>query len=285
VPSNSEAVGQDGEVAERDGDRVWAGSVPAVYEQLIVPLIMEPYARELAQRAAALHPQRVLELGTGTGVVTRAALDVLPLTTEYVATDLNQDMLNQAMHVGTSRPVRFQHADAMALPFDDASFDLVLCQFSVMFFPDKPAAYRETHRVLTSGGRFVFDVWGSLDTNDVPNAVTDAIVAMFPQQPPLYLRRTPYAYFDEATIRRDLADGGFTDVEIEVIDARSHAPTAYDAAKAFVEGTPLRDEIEARAPGQVEAATEAAAAEVARRLGDTDIDGRISALVVTATKQ
>jgi SAM-dependent methyltransferase len=272
-------------VTERDGDTVWAGSVPDVYERLIVPLIMEPYARELAQRVVALNPARVLELAAGTGVVTRAALDVLPPTTEYVATDLNPDMLDQAMRVGTSRPVQFEQADAMALPFEADTFDLVLCQFGVMFFPDKPAAFAEAHRVLRAGGRFVFAVWGPLGDNDVADAVTDAIIAMFPEEPPLYLRRTPYAYFDEANIRRDLSGGGFTDVDIEVVDARSQAPTAYDAAKAFVEGTPLRDEIEARAPGQVEAATAAAAAEVARRLGDTDIDGRISALVVTATKQ
>src|SRR5690349_2607472 len=123
-------------------DTVFAGSIPELYETQLVPLIFEPYAADLARRVAALHPSRVLETAAGTGVVTRAMARLLPAHAELIATDLNQPMLDRAAAVGTERAVRWLQADAMRLPFDDASFDVVVCQFGVMFFPDKAHAFR-----------------------------------------------------------------------------------------------------------------------------------------------
>src|SRR4051794_32131638 len=150
-----------------DGNDVaFVGSIPEFYDQYMVPLIFEPYAVDLARRAADLHPQRVLEIAAGTGVVTREMATRLPADVPIVATDLNQPMLTHAAAQGTERPVRWQQADAMQLPFTDQSFDLVVCQFGVMFFPDKAQAFAEARRVLQPGGHFIFSVWDRIDQNE-----------------------------------------------------------------------------------------------------------------------
>jgi ubiquinone/menaquinone biosynthesis C-methylase UbiE len=135
-----------------DTDRVFAGSIPQLYERFMVPMIFEPYAADMARDVVACKPRKVLELAAGTGVVTRRLARELPAGVEIVATDLNQAMLDEAARAGTARPVQWRQADAMKLPFEDASFDVVACQFGAMFFPDKAKAYAEARRVLRPGG-------------------------------------------------------------------------------------------------------------------------------------
>jgi SAM-dependent methyltransferase len=122
-------------------DTVFAGSIPAIYDNYLGPLIFEPYAQDLANRLSALHPERVLETAAGTGIVTRALLRSLSGGAGIVATDLNQPMLDHAAKQVSSSRLSWQKADAQALPFPDATFDAVVCQFGVMFFPDKQKAY------------------------------------------------------------------------------------------------------------------------------------------------
>jgi len=141
----------------------------------MVPLIFEPYAEHLAARLAAMAPKRVLETAAGTGVVTRRMAARLPDSTTIVATDLNQAMLDEAASVGTARPVQWRQADAMQLPFADASFDAVVCQFGAMFFPDKAKGYAEARRVLVPGGVFLFDVWDRIEENEIADTVTAAL--------------------------------------------------------------------------------------------------------------
>ena len=266
-------------------DAVFAGSVPAVYEKYLVPLIFQPYADDLARRLAALRPSKVLELAAGTGVVTRALASSLPATVTITATDLNQAMLDEASARGTSRPVHWRQADAMQLPFEDGAFDAVVCQFGVMFFPDKPAAFAEARRVLTSGGTFLFNVWDRLEENEIPDVVTRALESVFPDNPPRFMARVPHGYHDPDVIRRDLAAGGFTlSPEIETVEARSRSSSARDAAVAFCQGTPLRNEIEARDPAGLERATAIAAQAIADRFGSGPVDALIQAHVVTARR-
>jgi SAM-dependent methyltransferase len=136
-------------------DVAFAGSIPALYDRYMGPLLFEPYARDIAARAAALGPQHILETAAGTGIVTEALARALPQA-DIVATDLNQAMLDVAAERVRAANVRFQQADAQALPFADGEFDLVLSQFGVMFFPDRVGAYREVRRVLKPGGRVLF---------------------------------------------------------------------------------------------------------------------------------
>lgn len=264
------------------GDKLFAGVIPRLYETYLVPLIFASYANDLARRVASRQPARVLELAAGTGVVTRAMARALPPGTAIVATDLNEGMLDEARSIGTARTVTWRQADAMRLPFDDASFDAVVCQFGAMFFPGKVEAFREARRVLAPGGAFAFNVWDRIDDNEFADVVTRSLAARFPDDPPRFLARTPHGYHDRATIERDLAQAGFAmPVAIETVTERSRAASPRIPAIAYCAGTPLRNEIEARRPGGLDEATKMAADAIAQRFGDGSVDGKIQAHVVT----
>jgi len=262
-------------------DKVFAGSVPKIYDEYLVPLIFEPYAVDLAKRLVARPLGRVLEIAAGTGVVTRALAYVLPANVSIVATDLNQAMLDQAAAIGTKRAVEWRQADAMQLPFGDNAYDAVICQFGVMFFPDKAKAFAEARRVLKPGGVFVFNVWDRIEDNEFADVVTTAVASLFPVDPPRFLARTPHGYHDLDTIRRDLANGGFAAPRIDTVTARSRAASPRMPAVAYCQGTPLRNEIEARDAARLGEATDAAAQAVAGRFGRGAVDGKIQAHVIT----
>lgn len=269
--------------SQHDSDLVFAGSIPEVYERYLVPLIFQPYADDLANRLVDLDPTSVLELAAGTGVVTRAMAARLPASAAITATDLNQPMVDHAAALGTARPVRWRQADAVDLPFGDQSFEAVVCQFGVMFFPDRHKAFTEMYRVLKPRGVALFNTWDRIERNEVPEAVIDALATMFPDDPPRFLARTPHGYHDTERIRADIRAAGFDATStVQSIDARSRAASCTYPAIGFCQGTPLRNEIEARRPGGLEEATNVAAEFVADRFGETDIDGAIRAHVVTA---
>ena len=272
-------------MADKRSDSLFAGSIPKLYDELLVPLIFEPYAADLAGRLAALRLERVLEVAAGTGVVTRAMAAALPDRVSIVATDLNQPMLDHASAVGTRRAVEWRQADAMQLPFADAQFDAVVCQFGAMFFPDRIKAYLEARRVLRPGGTLLFNVWDRIEDNEFSAIVTAALQAMFPKDPPLFLRRTPHGYFDTALIRSDLAKAGFiAKPEIMTVPARSRARSPGIPAVAYCRGTPLLNEITARDPSRIDESVERAAAAIAARFGSGAVDGKIQAHVVTVER-
>lgn len=264
-------------------DSHFAGSIPEVYESHMVPLLFRPYAHELARRMATLRPRKVLETAAGSGVVVRAALPLLAPGARYVATDLNQPMLDLARSAEASDGrVEWRQADALALPFPAAGFDVVLCQFGVMFFPDRLRGHAEARRVLRPGGTYVFSTWDRIEENEFPHVVMLAMAEMFPGDPPRFLARTPHGYHDTALIRADLEAAGFSDIEIELVTMRSRADSAREPAIAFTQGTPLRGEIEARDAARLAEATDRAEAAIRARFGDGPVQGRIQAFVVTA---
>jgi SAM-dependent methyltransferase len=260
----------------------FVGSIPETYHSALGPLLFEPYARELAARVSLGPRERVLELACGTGIVTRALLSVLPPTGTLVATDLNEAMLDVARgHVGSDARLRFQQADACALPFEGGSFDLLVCQFSVMFFPDKVQAMREARRVLAPGGRYLLDVWDSLEHNPHPGAVHEAVAALFPADPPTFLS-TPYGWFDRATIERTLRAGGFDEIRMEVVTLPSLAPTSDDVARGFLEGTPMLGQLRERGVGDVAPIRRAVSEALARRYGQRPCQSSMRAFVISA---
>ena len=266
-------------------DKVFAGSIPTFYERYLVPLLFEPYAADLVNRLASRPLARVLEVAAGTGVVTRHLASVLPERVLIVATDLNQPMLDQAAALGTKRPVEWRQADAMQLPFPDETFDAVVCQFGVMFFPGKRQAFSEARRVLHSGGAFIFSAWDRLEENEFADTVTTALASLFPDDPPRFLARTPHGYHDSSRIRQDLVGAGFdAPAEIITLAARTRAESPRNPAIAFCEGTPLRNEIEARDASRLEEATDVAAEAIAQRFGHGKIDGKMQANIVTIEK-
>jgi SAM-dependent methyltransferase len=265
-----------------DTDKAFVGSIPKIYDTYLVPLIFEPYAADLANRLRSRPIARVLEIAAGTGVVTRALASALPESVAIVATDLNQAMVDHAAAMGTKRAVEWRQADAMHLPFENGTFDAVVCQFGAMFFPEKSKAFAEARRVLRPGGAFLFNVWDRIEENEFADAVTTALESVFPGDPPRFMARVPHGYHDRRAIERDLANGGFTRPPVfDTVAARSRAASPEIPAIAYCQGTPLRNEIEARDASRLGEATDIAAAAIARRFGQGAVDGKIQAHIVT----
>jgi SAM-dependent methyltransferase len=270
-------------MAERDV--MFAGSIPEFYDRLMVPLIFEPYARDLAERLAKAGPRDILEVAAGTGSLTRAIAAALPVEARIVASDISQPMLDRAAtRLPADRRIAWRQADAAMLPFEDAAFDAVVCQFGAMFFPDKIQAYREVRRVLRPGGHFMFNVWDGIAENEFADVVTQALAPLFPNDPPGFMARTPHGYHDADQIRAELVAAGFTAMSVDTVQFISRASNAVDVAAAYCQGTPVRTEIETRGAAGLDAATKAAAAALERRFGKGPIEGRISALVIVAVR-
>ena len=266
-------------------DKIFAGSIPKIYDKYLVPLIFEGFAEDLARRVASLSPAVVLETAAGSGVVTRALAAKVGASARYVVTDLNQPMLDHAaQRQGEDHRLHWQQADALALPFQDAMFDVVCCQFGVMFFPDRVKGYREAKRVLKPDKTFVFNVWDCIEENEFANEVTVALAEMFPDDPPHFLARTPHGYHDERLIRSELALAGFSQITIEKRSEQSRAPSPSHPAIAYCQGTPLKNEIVARGAELLQLATERVSQAIAKLHGSGEVAGKIQGLVVMATK-
>jgi ubiquinone/menaquinone biosynthesis C-methylase UbiE len=264
-------------------DKVFGGSIPENYDRYLVPLIFEDFAQDIAQRVASLSPSAVLETAAGSGVVTRALTPKLSPAASYTVTDLNQPMLDYAAtRQAADARMNWRKVDAQALPFEDSTFDVVFCQFGVMFFPDRQAGYREAKRVLKPGGRFLFNVWDRIEENVFANDVTNALAEVFQNDPPRFLPRTPHGYHDTALIRSELEEAGFSNLVIETRTAESRASSPRIPATAYCKGTPLRNEIEARDAGKLEAATDYAASVIANRYGRGEVAAKIQAHVIVA---
>ena len=263
-------------------DKVFSGSIAAIYESHMVPLLFAPYAVEMATRVAAHAPAAVLEVAAGTGAVTAELLRQLPKETTITATDLNPGMLDVAAAKLSDRRLRFRSCDALDLPFEDQSFDAVVCQFGAMFFPDKLTAYREAHRVLRKDGSYFLSVWDTLDSSPFFAVVTDAVAAAFPDDPPGFFRRTPYGYNDVAAITATLAEAGFGSISADKVTFPSRAPSAADVAMALCQGTPLRSEIEQRAPQGLADVTRIAEHAVEQAFGKGPVETTMRAILFAA---
>jgi SAM-dependent methyltransferase len=260
-------------------DRLWTGSMPETYDRYLGPAIFRPHAFDLARRAGSLGASRLLEVAAGTGLLTRALTEALPAA-RITATDLNEAMVGYA----SSRVdgVAWRQADAMALPYDDEAFDLVVCQFGVMFFPDKRAAFREVARVLAPGGRFLFNTWDDIERNHFAAALAAGIARAFPDGAPTFLVRVPYGYADIEQVSSDLRAAGLHVDEVTTVTLTGHAGSSAQLATGFCQGTPLRMEIEER--GSLAEVTRLVADEVTARLGEGPLAGDLTAHVVTARR-
>jgi len=265
-----------------DTDRVFRGSIPALYDEHLGPLIFAPYADDLASRLAGLGHDRILETAAGTGLLTRALVTSLPENVSIVATDLNQPMLDHASSRLPSTRVTWRQVDAQHLPFPDTVFDAVVCQFGVMFFPDKKRAFSEAYRVLKPGGCFLFNVWDRIEENEFAEIVVKSVATLFPDNPPMFLARTPHGHHDTAALEAQLRAVGFSTVTTETITRESRAPSALSVAIGYCQGTPMRNEIEAHDPDRLGEATNVAAAAITSHSGTGPVNGKIRAHVITA---
>lgn len=267
----------------KDQELRFSGSVPAKYDRLMVPLIFRPYAEELVRRATVLGPRRILETAAGTGAVTQALHEALP-DVDIVATDLNQPMLDMAAERVKSERVVFMQADAQELPFDEGSFDLVVCQFGSMFFPDKVRGHAEARRVLADGGHYMLAIWDRIDRNHLTNAAQKVLIDSFPEDPPMFMTEGPFGYWDTHRIEQDLHDAGFDTVDIETVELRSRSNSACDAATALCYGTPMGTELDEREPGSLERVFDRVEEALRAFEGPDGIDAPMAAHIVVATK-
>ncbi len=272
-------------MSQINSDKMFAGSIPAIYESHLVPLIFQFYAQDLATRVAARPVSNLLEIAAGTGVLTRALATALPAGVSIIATDLNPTMLEIAAQRGTGQAVQWHQADAMRLPFNDATFDTVVCQFGAMFFPDRAVAFSEVKRVLKPGGRFIFSTWDRIEENEFAHTVLLHLEQVFPDDPPRFMAHTPHGYYDLAQITRDVQGGGFLhEARLETLTGRSRAASAREVAIAYCQGTPMRNEIEARDQARLEQVTQSAEAALSRKFGAGPVDGKIQAHIVAVEK-
>ena len=262
-------------------DQAFTGSVPATYDRFLGPMLFEAYAADMADRVAELAPKTILETAAGTGIATRAVAARLP-EARMTVTDLNPGMLEIAMAHADGGRMKFEAVDATSLPYRDGEFDVVMSQFGIMFFPDRVAGYREARRVLAPGGTFLFNAWCTLADNPLSEVVHETVGALFPDNPPRFLERTPYGHGSADEIERDLTAAGFEDMSIERVELPCRVPSAEFPAKGFVMGSPLRMEIEERAPGTLEEVAEVAERAVAEKFGHGPIESTMAAMVVSA---
>jgi ubiquinone/menaquinone biosynthesis C-methylase UbiE len=271
-------------VGEVNADRLFQGSIPAFYDEHLGPLLFVPYAEDLASRLADIQHGQILETAAGTGVLTRALVSSLPESVSIVATDPNQPILDHASAQAPSTRVNWRKADAQHLPFPDGEFDAVVCQFGVMFFPDKPQAFSEACRVLKPSGRFLFNVWDRIEENEFADIVVRSVATLFPDDPPKFLARTPHGHYDTAALEAQLRAAGFGAVTTEIVARESQAANARSVAIGYCQGTPMRNEIEAHDPDRLAEATEAAAAAITKQFGPGPMTGKIRAHIITAVK-
>jgi ubiquinone/menaquinone biosynthesis C-methylase UbiE len=254
-----------------------------MYDRYMAPLLFNPYAELVAERARTLGGRDVLETACGTGVVTDALHRALP-EAQIVATDLNTPMLEQAARRVGSPNVRFQFADALELPFEDGTFDLVVCQFGIMFFPDKVKGNAEARRVLRDGGHYLLVIWNCVERNVATHAAGQAVARLFPGDAAAFYERVPFRYHDPQTIQDDLRAAGFAHIQFDTIELRSKAASARDAALGLTQGTPMRSDIERQGADALARATDAAAVALLQFEGPDGFDAPMSAHLVTATK-
>lgn len=263
------------------GGAQFVGSIPDVYDRLLVPMIFQEAAERLASLVAEAAPSDILETAAGTGVLTRALMQSCP-DAAITATDLSTPMLEVADARGPrSEHVRRRQADALDLPFEQASFDVVVCQFGVMFFRDRVRGYLEARRVLRPEGFFIFNVWDRIENNEVPYVIESALNQAVPAKPMTFMRRLPHGYFSPAQLRADLTEAGLTTVRITEVDAVGRS-TPHEAAVAFCQGTPLRLEIENHDTVDVARATEIAEQALAHHFGTGPFAAPIRSLEVLA---
>ncbi len=265
-----------------DPNAVFAGSIPENYDRYIGPVLFEPYARDLARRLEAQKGSRVLEVACGTGIVTRHLRERLPAHARFVATDLNPPMLDYARRkLAGVGGIDWQPADACVLPFPEASFDVLVCQFGLMFVPDKPAALKEARRVLAKGGTFLLSVWDSLERNVFARLAHETIASFFPEDPPTFYQ-VPFSLHRTDHLKELLAGAGFADVRIEPLSLRGESPRARDLARGLVEGNPVGNTIRERGRVTVDEVIEAVGKVLAREFGDLPVRIPLHAFVVTA---
>jgi ubiquinone/menaquinone biosynthesis C-methylase UbiE len=260
----------------------FSGTIPENYDEHLGTLFFEPYAKDLAARIGREHPASILEIACGTGRLTQYLSAAAPAA-KITATDINAAMLEVAKKKVKDANITFSVADSGALPFDDGSYALVTAQYGVMFYPDKPKAFREAYRVLAPGGVFVFNTWDSMKNNPIMEIAQAVIEKFFPVDTPAFYS-IPFSYYHEDVIMSDLRQGGFSDITIENVLYHGYSPSPRSAALGLVKGNPIYTAIMDKEPGELDVIISEMEGRFKERFGKKDLSLPLSAFVVTCRK-
>lgn len=265
-----------------DSNSAFIGDIPRNYEKYLGPLIFREYAEDLASRVSIPPGGVLLEIAAGTGMATRQLRDAIGSDTRIVVTDLNEDMLNVAKtKFNKDENIEFQTADALNLPFEDSSYDAVVCQFSVMFFPDKLLALQEAARVLKPGGLFYFNIWDSFEHNHLVRTVNKVLTECLPDNPPTFFQ-VPYGYHNIDVIKDFLFQAGFGTIDISVLPRTSLATEARHVALGYVMGNPTCSHIQQTAPESLTNIVDIVETAIGEEFGFTAISAKMQAIVFQA---
>jgi len=225
-----------------------AGSGPAQYERYQVPSVFQPLAELFLATISLRAGERVLDVACGTGIVARLAAQQVGRTGLVTGVDLNPGMLAVARaHTPTSgAPVDWRKGDAGALPCDDGSYHVVLCQQGLQFFPDRPRALREMHRVLMRGGRMALSVWCSLAHNPFNQAVAAGLARYVGAEAAASIA-APFASGDAQALRALIADAGFHAVKVQVKVLQRRMLPPEESIPGYLASTPMAQAVAALA--------------------------------------
>ncbi|MEO8211144.1 MAG: class I SAM-dependent methyltransferase [bacterium] len=261
----------------------FTGSIPENYEKYLGPLLFEPYALDLTERINIKGVISVLEIACGTGRLTKHLRKLLPADVKLIATDLNEAMIDTSKKFIGDEGINFQPADAQELPFEDDSFDLVVCQFGIMFFPDKQKALSEIHRVLRKDGCFLFNTWDKIENNQLTHTANTIVTEFFDNDPPVFYQ-TPFSMHDTDAIKKLLEDSSFREIEITKVKKEGVSPSSEDAVKGLLYGNPIHMEIESKNPEALGKIKKEIQSEIVKRFGDHPVVTKLNAIVCKGIK-
>ena len=261
----------------------FSGSIPEYYDSCLGPAWFDAFAVDLAQRLPAKPPGDVLEIASGTGLVTRRLRERLDPAVRLVATDLSKAMLDYARgKLSDAKGIGWREVDAVNLPFDAGEFGAVVCAFGLMFVPDKKAALKEARRVLKEGGILLFNVWDRIEENPHAAVTAQVVEGLFPGDQKMRFR-IPYEMHDPALLQRLLAETRFTDVRIGKKRLQVGRVSARTMAMVQIRGTPRSLLIEKRGVPLDEVVEKVAAA--LTKIGGADpYHGHAQAVVAEARR-
>lgn len=265
-----------------DNNIAFSGSVPENYERYLGPYFFEPYAREVATRIHG-KPAQVLEIAAGTGRVTAHLRQTIPASARLVATDLNPDMITIAKRLVPSDQIEWQTANAQELPFGDECFDLVVCQFGLMFVPDKPKALSEAFRVLKPGGQFLLSTWDRQEYNRATYVAEQVVHRHFPSDPPMFFR-VPFSLHDPDQLLSLLETAGFNNIQIDNVSLPGVSASAHDAATGMIEGSPMYGAIQQRDAELIPLIKEELVAALSGEFGEAPMTSPQRAWLISAEK-
>lgn len=263
---------------------VFNGSVAQNYDDCLGPFVFEPFALDLLERIDTTKTGAVLELACGTGRVTKHLTEKLPVTSIVMATDLNAGMIAVAKEKVLSPAVKWATVDMTNIPFDENNFDLIVCQFGLMFAPDKLKALIEIRRVLKEGGKLIFNTWDSIENNKIWQTTNDIVNSFLSDAPTTIFKDGPFAMHDEKAVLQLLEQAGFNNSSVASVNKTGQISTAALAAKGFIQGLPVLNTIREKIPASLPAILKAVEKEYVQQFSDQPLKAALQAWVFEATK-